>query len=354
MTALFLICQVFFPFFLMGRRPSGTITAAAGTATVSKRDSFDLNRIQMVKESYKKYDRDPVTSIESLEDGKKKLLSTVSGATYNSEMMNFISNRLAHKHTPDEVAPLPVNMKNLMMAEGVYLLLVALPSAPKGFDKRHLVRETWFKKYQNTTLATIRFVVGTLNLSDEIKNGLVAENKKYQDLILLEELLDSYGNLTRKTLYTFIWTAYNIRFLYLLKCDDDTYPHLGRVLYELVSRRSIHGLYWGYFLKNAPVRREGKWADAQWSLGKYYIKFAIGGAYIISRDLINLLVNNALYLQFFINEDVAVGSWLAPFNIERKHDPRFCRFFQKDPCTTDSVMSLGLSDDDILYMNLDR
>ena len=196
--------------------------------------------------------------------------------------------------------------------------------------------------------------MGLLNLSDQVKSDLFAEQEKFHDLVLIEDLLDSYKNLTRKTLYTFIWAAYNVNFLYLFKCDDDTYPQLERLLFELHGRESTHRLYWGFFLQNAPVRRTGKWRDRQWSLGKHYVKFAIGGAYIISSDLIDLLVNNALYLQLFTNEDVAVGLWLASFDIERKHDLRFCRFFHAQECTKDSVMALGVSDDDFLYLNMDN
>jgi len=336
----------------MGRRSSGPITAHAA-AVSKKNEEPPTSRVQLVKESYRSFDQNGNISVESLENGRKKLLSSVSKPTFSSQqIMNFVTKQLG-RHRPDyKVAPTPVIKREL--TEDVYTLLVVIPSSPKGFDKRHLIRETWFKKYVNTSLVAVRFVVGLLNLSDEVKNDLVIESQKYQDLVMMEDLLDSYKNLTRKTLYTFIWAAYNIRFLYLFKCDDDTYPQLGRILYELHSRESIHRLYWGFFLQNAPVRRTGKWRDREWSLGKHYVKFAIGGAYIISSDLIDLLVNNALYLQLFTNEDVAVGLWLASFNIERRHDVRFCRFFHAQACTKDSVMALGVSNDDILYLYMDN
>ena len=346
MTIMILIIQTLY---MIGRRNHGPITAHA--AAVSKKN--EPTRVQTVKESYRTYDRDSNTSLILLDDSKNKLLSSVSGTSASSQaIMDIIKYHLDKKKIDNMGTPVPVTKEDLQ--QEYYTVLVMIPSSPKGFDKRHLIRETWFKKYINSSLVALRFVVGLSNLSEEVKADLHTEEKKYNDLVLLEDLLDSYKNLTRKTLYTFIWAAYNMRFLYLFKCDDDTYPHLGRMLYELHSRDSIYRLYWGFFLQNAPVRRTGKWRDREWSLGKHYVKFAIGGGYIISSDLIELLVNNALYLQLFTNEDVAVGLWLASFEIERRHDPRFCRFFHAQACTKDSVVALGVSNDDILYLYMDN
>lgn len=344
MTILILVIQIFF---IIGKRPSGPITAHAA-AVSGKEKKNGPTRIQVVKASYRTYDHDGNTTIISLDDSKQKLLSDVTGRISSSEAILDVVNHLGKNRMDNKPTPVQANIRDV--SQDVYTLLVIVPSSPKGFDKRHLIRETWSKKYVNSTLVAVRFVVGLLNLSDEVKSDLIAENNKFQDLVILEDLLDSYKNLTRKTLYSFIWAAYNMKFLYLFKCDDDTYPHLGRMLYELHSRGSIHRLYWGFFLQNAPVRRTGKWRDREWSLGKHYVKFAIGGGYIISSDLIDLLVNNALYLQLFTNEDVAVGLWLASFDIERRHDVRFCRFFHSQACTKDSVIALGVSNDDILYL----
>lgn len=348
MTIFILVIQILY---MLGRRSSGPITAHAAAISKTKKDSKDEPaRVQIVKESYRAYDRDGNTTIESLEASKKKLLSSLSGTVSGTEAeMSAVVTHFGKDRLNKKPLPAPITTET----QDVYTLLITIPSAPKGFDKRHLIRETWFKKYTNTSLVALRFVIGLLNLSEELKNDLNAESKKYKDLILLDNLLDSYKNLTRKTMYTFIWASYHMRFLYLFKCDDDTYPHLGRMLYELHTRGSIHRLYWGFFLQNAPVRRTGKWRDKEWSLGKHYVKFAIGGGYIISSDLIDVLVNNALYLQLFTNEDVGVGLWLASFDIERKHDLRFCRFFHAQACTKDSVIAMGITNDDILYLYMD-
>lgn len=347
LTVLILTIQIFY---MIGRRNSGPITAHAADTAAAKKNG--PTRVQTVKESYRTYNRDSNTSLKLLDDSKNKLLASVSGKPAGSQAIMDVKNHLGKEKLDNKGTLAPATKGDF--TQDIFTLLVVIPSSPKGFDKRHLIRETWCKTYSNSSLVALRFVVGLANLSDEVKADLYAEERKFKDLVLLEDLLDSYKNLTRKTLYTFVWAAYNMRFLYIFKCDDDTYPHLGRMLYELHSRDSIYRLYWGFFLQNAPVRRTGKWRDKEWSLGKHYVKFAIGGGYIISSDLIDLLVNNALYLQLFTNEDVAVGLWLASFEIERRHDPRFCRFFHAQACTKDSIVALGVSNDDILYLYMDN
>jgi len=346
-TAAFLVFQAFY---IVGRHHSGPVTAEAAAAAKPESES-PPTRVQVVKQAYSVHKKNH--SIESLEEGKKILLARAQESVDSKHVMDFVTSQL-NKQTRkgSKTPPTPLTQKE--SPPNVYTLLIVIPSAPKRFDKRHLIRETWFKRYQNSSLVTVRFVVGMLNLSDEVKSGLLAEQEKFNDLVMIDDLLDSYKNLTRKTLYTFIWAAYNVNFLYLFKCDDDTYPQLERTLFELHERPSAHRLYWGFFLQNAPVRRTGKWRDREWSLGKHYVKFAIGGAYIISSDLIDLLVNNVLYLQLFTNEDVAVGLWLASYDIERKHDQRFCRFFHAQECTKDSMMALGVADDDFVFLYMDE
>jgi len=344
-TALFLVFQAFY---IVGKHSSGPVTAEAATA---KPDSESApTRIQIVKQAFTAHMKNH--SMESLEKSRMDLMSKPQESSKSKQVMDFVNSQLVKRNLDNGKAPsIPRIEKE---TSEVYTLLIVIPSSPKRVDKRHLIRETWYKKYQNSSLVTVRFVVGLLNLTNQVKSDLYAEQEKFHDLVLMEDLLDSYKNLTRKTLYTFIWAAYNVNFLYLFKCDDDTYPQLERLLFELLERESTHRLYWGFFLQNAPVRRTGKWRDREWSLGKHYVKFAIGGAYIISSDLIDLVVNNAPYLQLFTNEDVAVGLWLASFDIERKHDLRFCRFFHAQGCTEDSMMALGLSDDDFVYLYMEQ
>lgn len=65
------------------------------------------------------------------------------------------------------------------------------------------------------------------------------------------------------------------------------------------------------------------YAEHNWFLCDYYIPYAFGGGYVVSSDLIKLIVHNAPFLSLYENEDVSVASWLSPFNFQRVHDQRF-------------------------------
>ncbi len=54
-----------------------------------------------------------------------------------------------------------------------------------------------------------------------------------------------------------------------------------------------------------------------------YIPYALGGGYVLSSDVVEFLAANANVLKVFRNEDVSVGTWLAPLRVNRVHDVRF-------------------------------
>ena len=55
-----------------------------------------------------------------------------------------------------------------------------------------------------------------------------------------------------------------------------------------------------------------------------YIPYAFGGGYVLSHDLVRYISENSELLKQFNNEDVSIGTWLAPLkNVRRVHDVRF-------------------------------
>ena len=63
-----------------------------------------------------------------------------------------------------------------------------------------------------------------------------------------------------------------------------------------------------------------------------YLPYALGGGYVLSRQLVNYIVINAPLLQSYQSEDVSLGVWLAPLNINRHHDIRFDTEYQSRGC----------------------
>ena len=229
-------------------------------------------------------------------------------------------------------------------------LFLAVMVRPSGSDRRDLIRKTWYHDFTNKqSLTQLRFFVGTYSLSKSLLEMLHREQASHGDIVMLDQLVDSYQNLTNKTVQTMKWTARHVNFTYYMKCDDDSYPLLNTIVSELQERRQTGRFYWGHFFVHFYVPTRGKNLDKRWFLTNQYMPFAIGGAYILSGDLVHLIVGLEKCLQLYQNEDVSVGLWLASYQIERKHDYRFCR--RSQTCLHNTIMFLGRSKEQLLSLS---
>lgn len=169
-----------------------------------------------------------------------------------------------------------------------------------------------------------RFVLGGKEISDAARSNLTLEQKKYGDILILEDVTDSHDSLTLRTLRGFQYaTEYRLNFSYMFKCDDDTFVNFKALVSELDKRKESGRLYWGEFLGACGVMTDGLYAENSWSVCDTYLPYAFGGGYVISRDLVELISQNANFVQMYKNEDVAVGAWLAPYSLMYQFDARF-------------------------------
>ena len=84
-----------------------------------------------------------------------------------------------------------------------------------------------------------------------------------------------------------------------------------------------------------------------------YIPYALGGGYVLSHDLVRYISTNSDLLRQFNNEDVSVGTWLAPLkNIHRVHDVRFDTEATSRGCNNKHIVSHKQSVDDLKSKHL--
>lgn len=213
-----------------------------------------------------------------------------------------------------------------------YTLIIIVLTSLNSKERRDAIRKTWYSNDELKSEVLLKFVLGTMGITEDDRDRLQKENEEHKDLLLLTDLVDSFANLTRKVLGSFVWAAKNVQFSYLLKCDDDTYVVLKTLLDELKHRTSTKSYYWGFFDGRASVKKAGKYQELNWFLCDKYIPYALGGGYVLSGDLVKLIALNSAHLKLYVNEDVSVGSWVAPYDIERKHDVRFDTEYQSRGC----------------------
>lgn len=176
--------------------------------------------------------------------------------------------------------------KTIALPQGSrYKLLVLVISAVKNQNRRDAIRETWGRPNGNVE---IFFVLSR-------HQHLNAEKLVHND-ILEVDVPDEYRLLSRKLLESFN-SVRTMHFEYLLKCDDDSFVDVPRVIGELEHAPKTR-YYWGYFDGDAHIKRAGKWKETGWILCDKYLPYALGGGYILSKDLIIYIVNNRDYLRY--------------------------------------------------------
>ncbi|EDQ91024.1 uncharacterized protein MONBRDRAFT_23896 [Monosiga brevicollis MX1] len=242
------------------------------------------------------------------------------------------------------------------------VLFSLLVSAPTNLAERQAVRVSW-AQHQSPTRHRYGFFIGVHGLSPELHANLTAENEKHADLVLLPDISESFGKLTAKVLAAMTWIDRHptLRPRYIFKAspssltfwgDDDTFLRVEQMIDELLARPESTSYYWGYFDGRAPVKRSGKYAEMNWNLCDHYLPYALGGGYVLSRDLVAFIALMGPQFRTFNNEDVSVGLWLSPLNITRRHDQRFDTEWKSRGCLDEYIVLHKRSPADMYELRL--
>ena len=220
------------------------------------------------------------------------------------------------------------NIKNIVPASslgGEYELLVFIHSPAGSRAQREAVRETWlsYPKLERRVLA--RFLVGERGLEGESLKLLTTENRQHGDILLLptgESEADSADS--RMILQAFSWGLAHVNFKYLLKCRDTTFVLVKRLLTRLRGQKNY---LWGFFAGGVKAERSpdsSRLVEEEWWLCSHYLPYPEGGGYVLSRDLVELVIEMGPDLHHYRHDDIALGVWLSPFkDVQRNHDVRF-------------------------------
>ena len=112
-------------------------------------------------------------------------------------------------------------------------LLVIVCSAVKNFEERQVIRDTWAKDQLTLSNVKVIFLLGQLK-NATFQSNVTTESENYGD-ILQEGFIDTYANLTVKSLMLLKWFSKEcVKVPYILKTDDDMYINLKQ-LFQLVS-----------------------------------------------------------------------------------------------------------------------
>ena len=190
------------------------------------------------------------------------------------------------------------------------MVLLLIPTTHYNRNRRDIIRSTWASTSLGNRSPNIRhaFLFGSRGL--EADRALQEESRYYNDIVCYD-FIDSYRNLTVKTLIGLKWAAtYCTSVEYVLKVDDDNYVNVTNLLNILRKQNPRDNVMIGRVHYKSSVSRSqiSKWY-VPYSLYPYthFPPYADGSSYAmpihVATDIIE--ISGAVRLIFL--EDVYIG-----------------------------------------------
>ena len=227
--------------------------------------------------------------------------------------------------------------------DDVFLLIMVVSATTEG-NLRRAIRKTWGDLSADVSAPSSssaddagrpsrRRVVLVFLLAKSkdvrVEMNIDRENARYGDIVK-EDFMDSYDNLTLKTLMGIQWASnFCSQARYVLKIDSDTLLNVNALLAHL-DQLPDSNVFQGHVHHNSkPIRDYIQPIYMKWkvSLEEYpyerYPEYVNGPSYVISGNLLKLIVAMSEHVPFLRLEDVYMGMIMQTIGVAPKHDDRF-------------------------------
>lgn len=229
-----------------------------------------------------------------------ELYGKVNDRTYLLREQNISCYLKPKKDT--QLTDVPQNyLSYAKLLNGYLSLSVFIMSDVKHRDRRRNIRTTWGRVLRPKPI----FILGFS--SNKTDNEMAMEEAHlYQDVII-EDLRESYQNLTLKTMFAlkhFLRLSPNER--YFLKIDDDVFLNVFRLHQVMEKYDETPGII-GHLesQRYAHRDRESRWFTPRWMFNKDELpNFINGPAYLISGRLVQKIYETGLETPLLTLEDV--------------------------------------------------
>ncbi|XP_063812662.1 beta-1,3-galactosyltransferase 5 [Pseudophryne corroboree] len=201
---------------------------------------------------------------------------------------------------------------------------------------RMAIRETWGKErwIKGKQVVTYFLLGASAKQNGNEENMLIKESIAYKDIIQ-RNFIDSYYNLTLKTLMGIDWiTHYCPQANYVMKTDTDMFVNTFYLVELLLLKNQTTNLFTGILKPNdSPIRSIfSKWyISKQEYEGEKYPPFCSGTGYVFSVDVALKIYNTSTSVQFFKLEDVYIGMCLDRLKIRLQELHSKPTFFASKP-----------------------
>ncbi|XP_041443164.1 beta-1,3-galactosyltransferase 2 isoform X2 [Xenopus laevis] len=191
-------------------------------------------------------------------------------------------------------------------------LLLLIPSMPQDVLIRDVLRKTWANESLVPEISIKRIFLLGHSHNNDVEMAVRQESSTFHDIIQ-QDFLDTYRNLTIKTLMGIEWVSRLCpRVSYVMKVDSDMFFNPWFLVKQILQPEKPLklGLFTGRVMSGASPNRNKK---SKWyiSYSDYsengYATYCSGTGYVFSGGLAPLIYKQAMELSLLPFEDVFVG-----------------------------------------------
>ena len=168
-----------------------------------------------------------------------------------------------------------------------FKLIVLVSSHALHPGRREVIRKYWGNHSHWTTSYQWKVIFVTGFFSNDYKNQLYAEGNTFKD-ILVESIEENFYTLSFKVMLGLKWIEENLKYDFVLKCDDDVFVNIDQLM-RLIS--TTRAQYFGQKLERAVVRREGRYGvSKEEHPHSLYDPYCSGGGFVLSYITVSKMI----------------------------------------------------------------
>ena len=240
-------------------------------------------------------------NLDTISEEEKELGTSLKGLKQKVQSSTIlISSKLVYKSQSAEILFESIERDN----SSKFKLIVLVSSHASHAGRRKLIRKYWGNHSLWTTPCQWKVIFVTGFFSSDYKNQVHVEGNTYRD-ILIENIEENFYKLSFKVMLGLKWVQGNLKYDFLLKCDDDVFVNIDRLMKILSTTKHQ---YFGQKMERAVVQREGRYGVSEEEHPHpLYDPYCSGGGFVLS----NLTVSKMIPLFDWVNplkiDDAYIG-----------------------------------------------
>ncbi|XP_064417191.1 beta-1,3-galactosyltransferase 2-like [Latimeria chalumnae] len=207
-------------------------------------------------------------------------------------------------------------------------LVLLIPTRPTEIHARNVIRETWGNEtlIPGVTIIRLFFFGLPVTIEEPLQKYLEEESSVYHDIIQ-RDFLDTYNNLTIKTMTSLEWlTHFCPEADYAMKVDTDMFLNIEKLVKSLLNPDipTRQNYFTGYPIQqHSPFRnKNSKWYMPESVFpGEVYPPYCSGTGYVFSVNIVWKILEASYVVKPIHIEDAYIGMCLNFAQITITHPP---------------------------------